>query len=118
MGGDRPNGCEKSPTRHYPNFPPIAPRIDCNPLIGHIENLGIYELLKRRCQIIIAVDAEADFEMAFGSFNTLVGMRVSILGSRLIYRGRRSETSLADAAVTAALVPICADKFQSESGHF
>jgi hypothetical protein len=39
---------------------------------GHIENLGIYELLKRRCRIIIAIDAEADFELAFGSFNTLV----------------------------------------------
>jgi hypothetical protein len=39
---------------------------------GHIENLGIYELLKRRCRVIIAVDAEADPEMAFGSFNTLV----------------------------------------------
>ena len=39
---------------------------------GHIENLGIYELLKRGCRVIIAVDAEADPEMAFGSFNTLV----------------------------------------------
>ena len=27
---------------------------------GHIENLGIYELLRRRCRLIIAVDAEAD----------------------------------------------------------
>ncbi len=39
---------------------------------GHIENLGIYELLKRRCRVIIVVDAEADPELAFGSFNTLV----------------------------------------------
>jgi len=39
---------------------------------GHIENLGLYELLKRRCRIIIAIDAEADSELAFGSFNTLV----------------------------------------------
>jgi hypothetical protein len=27
---------------------------------GHIDNLGIYELLRRRCRIIIAIDAEAD----------------------------------------------------------
>ena len=27
---------------------------------GHIENLGVYELLRRRCKLIIAVDAEAD----------------------------------------------------------
>jgi hypothetical protein len=38
---------------------------------GHIENLGIYELLRRRCKIIIAVDAEADPQMRFGSFITL-----------------------------------------------
>lgn len=27
---------------------------------GHIENLGIYELLRRRCKLIIAIDGEAD----------------------------------------------------------
>jgi hypothetical protein len=35
---------------------------------GNIENLGVYALLKRRCPIIIAVDAEADPAMGFGSF--------------------------------------------------
>ena len=34
---------------------------------GHIENLGIYELLRRRCKFIIAVDGEADPHMIFGS---------------------------------------------------
>jgi len=38
---------------------------------GHIENLGIYELLRRRCKLIIAVDAEADPEMSFQSLITL-----------------------------------------------
>jgi hypothetical protein len=38
---------------------------------GHIENLGVYELLRRRCRVIIAVDAEADPEMSFGSLVTL-----------------------------------------------
>jgi hypothetical protein len=38
---------------------------------GHIENLGVYELLRRRCRVIIAVDAEADPQMRFGSFITL-----------------------------------------------
>jgi predicted acylesterase/phospholipase RssA len=38
---------------------------------GHIENLGIYELLRRRCRLIIAVDAEADPEMAFRSLVAL-----------------------------------------------
>jgi hypothetical protein len=32
---------------------------------GHFENLGIYELVRRRCKFIIACDAEADPDMTF-----------------------------------------------------
>lgn len=39
---------------------------------GHIENLGIYELLRRRCKYIIAADAEADPAMRFGGLLTLI----------------------------------------------
>jgi predicted acylesterase/phospholipase RssA len=38
---------------------------------GHIENLGVYELLRRRCKVIIAVDAEADAPMNFPALMTL-----------------------------------------------
>jgi hypothetical protein len=38
---------------------------------GNIENLGVYSLLKRHCPVIIAIDAEADPTMGFGSFLTL-----------------------------------------------
>jgi hypothetical protein len=38
---------------------------------GHIENLGLYELLRRRCKLIIAIDGEADPDMSFGSLVTL-----------------------------------------------
>jgi predicted acylesterase/phospholipase RssA len=38
---------------------------------GHIENLGVYELLRRRCRLIIAVDAEADPDMSFASLVAL-----------------------------------------------
>ncbi len=34
---------------------------------GHIENLGLYSLLKRRCRFVVVVDAEADPEMSFGA---------------------------------------------------
>jgi len=34
---------------------------------GHLENLGLYELLKRRCSYIIVCDAEADADLSFGS---------------------------------------------------
>jgi hypothetical protein len=38
---------------------------------GHLENLGIYELLRRRCKLIIAIDAEQDETFSFPSFLTL-----------------------------------------------
>jgi len=38
---------------------------------GHLENLGLYELLRRRCKMIIVVDSEADPDMSFGSLVTL-----------------------------------------------
>jgi len=39
---------------------------------GHIENLGVYELLRRRCKRIISVDAEADPDMHFHSLVQLL----------------------------------------------
>ena len=39
---------------------------------GHIENLGVYELLRRGCRLIIAVDATADPNYAFNDLKNLV----------------------------------------------
>ena len=39
---------------------------------GHIENLAVYQLLKRRCKLIIAVDAEADEDFVFDGLVTLI----------------------------------------------
>ena len=39
---------------------------------GHIENLGVYELLRRRCKRIIVVDGEEDPELRFGSLVQLL----------------------------------------------
>jgi hypothetical protein len=39
---------------------------------GHIENLAIYELLRRRCKYIICVDGESDSAFAFSGLLTLV----------------------------------------------
>ncbi len=38
---------------------------------GHIENLGIYELLRRRCRFIVAVDGEHDEKMTFHGLTNL-----------------------------------------------
>jgi hypothetical protein len=39
---------------------------------GHIENFAVYELLRRRCKLIICVDGEADPEFRFQGYMTLV----------------------------------------------
>jgi hypothetical protein len=38
---------------------------------GHIENLGVYELLRRRCQFIVAVDGEQDAGLTFAGLTRL-----------------------------------------------
>ncbi|WP_315798732.1 hypothetical protein [Bradyrhizobium sp. SZCCHNRI3043] len=38
---------------------------------GHIENLGVYELLRRRCRLIVAVDGEHDERMIFHGLTNL-----------------------------------------------
>ncbi|MGO7274684.1 patatin-like phospholipase family protein [Rhizobium ruizarguesonis] len=35
---------------------------------GHIDNIGLYQLLKRRCKFIIVIDSEADPAMTFSAF--------------------------------------------------
>lgn len=35
---------------------------------GHIDNIGLYQLLKRRCRFIMVIDAEADSGMNFSAF--------------------------------------------------
>lgn len=37
---------------------------------GHFENLGLYELIRRRLKVIIVVDASADPEFTFASLHT------------------------------------------------
>jgi hypothetical protein len=50
---------------------------------GHIENLGVYELLRRRCAVIVAVDAEADPDFVFGSLVQLERFARIDLGVRI-----------------------------------
>ena len=41
---------------------------------GHFENLAVYELVKRRCGVIIASDAECDPTMSFEGLGSLIRM--------------------------------------------
>ena len=67
---------------------------------GHIENLGIYELLKRGCRLIIAIDAEADPDISCASLLKLeryaridLGIRIILPWEEIARRNR--ETNLA-----------------------
>jgi hypothetical protein len=51
---------------------------------GHIENLGIYELLRRRCSLIVAIDAEADPTYTSGSLIQLQRFARIDLGTRIV----------------------------------
>jgi predicted acylesterase/phospholipase RssA len=53
---------------------------------GHIENLGIYELLRRGCRLIIAVDATADPHYAFADLKNLVTRARNELGLAITFR--------------------------------
>jgi GNAT superfamily N-acetyltransferase len=53
---------------------------------GHFENLGVYELVKRRCQFIVVSDADEDPEHAFENLGNMIrkvridlGIRVEIV---------------------------------------
>jgi Patatin-like phospholipase len=39
---------------------------------GHFENLAIYELIRRRCKLIIACDAECDQQLQFGGLGNMI----------------------------------------------
>jgi hypothetical protein len=39
---------------------------------GHFENLGVYELVKRRCKVIVACDASEDHGMSFASLGSAI----------------------------------------------
>src|SRR4029077_7767381 len=50
---------------------------------GHFENLAAYELVRRRCKVIIISDAEADPSLTFEGLGTLIRMCDVDFGARI-----------------------------------
>lgn len=50
---------------------------------GHIENMGVYELLRRRCKFIISIDGEADGQSTFHGHLALVRHALIDFGIRI-----------------------------------
>jgi hypothetical protein len=53
---------------------------------GHIENLGAFELLKRRCKLIISIDAGADPQYEFSDLKNLISRARNELGLSIEFR--------------------------------
>jgi hypothetical protein len=53
---------------------------------GHIENLGVYELLRRKCRLIIAVDGGADPNYEFADLENLTMRARNELGIEIAFR--------------------------------
>lgn len=51
---------------------------------GHFENLAAYELVRRRCRLIIISDAECDPDLKFEGLGTLIRMCDVDFGARII----------------------------------
>jgi hypothetical protein len=68
---------------------------------GHLENLGIYELVRRKCSLIVAGDGEQDLDMHFCSLGNMIRMCAVDHGADIdidISRLRKDEaTGLSDA---------------------
>jgi patatin-like phospholipase len=50
---------------------------------GHFENLAAYELVRRRCPVIILIDGECDAQMTFEGLGTLIRMCEVDFGARI-----------------------------------
>ena len=50
---------------------------------GHFDNLGLYELVRRRCRVIIAADAECDPDLAFGSLGNVIRICEADFGAKI-----------------------------------
>jgi hypothetical protein len=50
---------------------------------GHFENLAAYELVRRKCRVIIVSDGECDRELIFGGLGTLIRMCEVDFGAKI-----------------------------------
>jgi Patatin-like phospholipase len=71
---------------------------------GHFENLAIYELIRRRCKVIIACDAECDELLQFGGLGNVLRISGTDFGAQIdldvkSIRTQKQGHSLADSAV-------------------
>jgi hypothetical protein len=79
---------------------------------GHIDNLGVYELLRRRCSVIIPVDGEADPDIDGASLVQLerfaridLGVRIIMDWKKIAIRSRAVSDEVKKKIVSSAAGP-------------
>jgi hypothetical protein len=60
---------------------------------GHFENLGVYELVRRRCRYIVACDAEQDGALSFNGLGNAIRKCRLDLGTEISVRATRIHAS-------------------------
>jgi hypothetical protein len=79
---------------------------------GHFENLGLYELIKRRCRYIIVCDADADGTYSFGDLGNAIrkcrediGVEIELKTSALCPSGPSEEKQSGTAGDAGSATP-------------
>ena len=54
---------------------------------GHFEDLGLYEMVRRRCRLIVVIDAGEDAKFAFEDLGNAVRKIYIDLGIRITFDG-------------------------------
>jgi hypothetical protein len=54
---------------------------------GHFEKLGLYEMVRRRCRLIVVIDADGDSQFAFQGLGDAVGRIYNDFGIRITLQG-------------------------------
>lgn len=72
---------------------------------GHIENLGVYELLRRRCRFIVAVDGEHDEMMTFHGLTNL--QRLAYIDFGIIIEANLDDLRLSNEGLSRSHFRFC-----------
>ena len=75
---------------------------------GHFDNLGVYEMLRRRCRFIVISDATSDPDYAYADLGSVVRKAAIDFGIRITFKhldmARRGETAVKGAYSAFAVI--------------
>ncbi|PZM08062.1 hypothetical protein [Rhizobium tubonense] len=79
---------------------------------GHIENLGVYELLRRRCRFIVAVDGEHDGKMTFHALTNL--QRLAYIDFGIVIDANLADLRLGETGLSRSHFRFCRIRYPAD----